>query len=244
MLSKARSSLMSQPNLSDETHAVSVFRRIDSAYILGAASIMLVIVTALLVVYQLNPPRPAAVSAPLTEFSGERALKYLTVIAQRPHPVRTSEHAAVAKYIQNELTALGLSPEVQQTPAVTNILVRLKGTSDEKAVLLVGHYDTVLASPGAADNGSAVVAILETLRALKSSQPLKNDVIALFSDAEEIGTLGARAFAYQHPWAGDVGVAVRSLCLKPAIRMVGLLKSLPKLLHTRRRIRSRLPSTR
>ena len=206
MLSKARSSLMSQPDVSDQSHAVSVLRRIDSAYVLSAASIMLVIVTALLVVYQLNPPRPTAVSAPLTEFSGERALQYLTVIAQRPHPVRSSEHAAVASYIQNELTALGLSPEVQQTPGVSNILARLKGTSDEKAVLLVAHYDSVPASPGAGDNGSAVAAILETLRALKSSQPLRNDVIALFSDAEELGTVGAKAFVHQHPWAGDVGV--------------------------------------
>jgi len=204
MLSKAGSSLVSQPDVSDKTHSVSVLRRIHSAYVLSATSIMLVIVTAVLVVYQLNPPKPAAVNAPLTEFSGERALKHLTVIAQKPHPAGTSEHAAVANYIQNELTALGLSFEVQQTPAVANILVRLKGTSDEKAVLLVAHYDSVPASPGAGDNGSAVVAILETLRALKSSQPLRNDVIALFSDAEELGLLGAKAFVYQHRWAGDV----------------------------------------
>jgi Peptidase family M28 len=208
MLSKARSSSMSQPNVSDKTQAVPVVRRIDSAYVLSAASIVLVIVTALLVVYRLTPPRPVAVNAPLTEFSGERALKHLMVIAQKPHPLGTSEHAAVANYIQNELTALGLSPEVQQTTAVTNILVRLKGTSDEKAVLLVGHYDTVPVSPGASDDGSAVVAILETLRALKSSQPLRNDVIALFSDGEEVGLLGAKAFAYQHPWAKDVGVVL------------------------------------
>src|SRR5215216_3630666 len=208
MLSKARSSLMSQPNLSDKTHAVSVLRRIDSAYVLSAAGIMLVIVTALLVVYQLNPPQPVAVSAPLTEFSGERALKHLTVIAQRPRPVGTSEHAAAANYIQNELAVLGLSPELQQTPTVTNILARLKGTSNEKAVLLVAHYDTVPVSPGAGDGGSAVVAILETLRALKSSQPLRNDVIALFSDGEELGMVGAKTFVYQHPWAKDVGVVL------------------------------------
>ncbi len=181
-------------------------RRINSAYVLSAASIMLVIVAALLVVYQLNPPRPAAASAPLTEFSAERALKHLTVIAQRPHPVGTAEHEAVRNYIQNELTALGLSPELQQTSTATNILVRLKGTTDEKAVALVGHYDTVPPSPGASDDGSAVVSILETLRALKSSQPLRNNVIALFSDGEEFGLLGARAFVYQHPWAKDVGV--------------------------------------
>src|SRR6185369_13067723 len=207
MLSKARSSLISQPDLSDKTHAVPVLRRIDSAYVLSAAGIMLVIITAVLVVYQMNPPLPA-VSAPLTEFSGERALKHLTAIAQRPRPSGSSEHTAVANYIQNELTVLGLSPEIQQTQAVTNILGRLKGTSDEKAVLLAAHYDTVPKSPGAADNGSAVAAILETLRALKSRQPLRNDVIALFSDGEEAGLLGAKAFVYQHPWAKDVGVVL------------------------------------
>ena len=46
MLSKAGSSLMSQPDLSNKTHAVSVLRRIDSAYVLSAASIMLVVVIA------------------------------------------------------------------------------------------------------------------------------------------------------------------------------------------------------
>ncbi len=169
---------------------------------------MLVIVTTILVVYQLNPPRPAPLNSALTEFSGERALKHLTVIAQKPHPAGTSEHTAVANYIRNELTALGLSPEVQQTPAVTNILVRLEGTSNEKAVLLVAHYDSVPTGPGAGDNGSAVAAILETLRALRSSQPLRNDVIALFSDGEELGLLGAKAFVYQHPWARDVGFVI------------------------------------
>src|SRR5690242_16274523 len=126
MLSKAGSSVMAHPEVSDKT------RRIGSAYVSSVASIMLVIVITVLVVYQLTPPRPAAVNSALTEFSGERALKHLTVIAQKPHPVGSSEHTAVANYIQHELTALGLSPEVQQTAALTNILVRLKGTSDEK----------------------------------------------------------------------------------------------------------------
>lgn len=199
---------MSQPNLSDKTHGGSVLRGIDSACVLSVASIVLVVVMTLLVVDQLNPPGPVPASAPVSEFSGERALKQLTVIAQKPRPVGSSEHAAVASYIQNEINVLGLTPEVQQTPAVKNIVVRLKGTSAEKAVLLVAHYDSVPSSPGAGDNGSAVVAILETLRALKSSQPLRNDVIALFSDAEELGTVGAKAFVYQHAWAGDVGVVL------------------------------------
>jgi Peptidase family M28 len=198
---------ISQPNVSEKTHAVSVLARLDSACVLSAVSIVLVVVSAFLVVYQLNPPPPAPVSE-LTEFSTDRALNHLTVIAQKPHPVGTSEHAEVANYIQKELVAIGLSPEVQQTTTVTNILVRLKGTSDEKAVVLVGHYDSVPEGPGAADDGSAIAAMLETLRALKSSQPLRNDVIALFSDGEEIGLFGAKAFVYQHPWAKDVGVVL------------------------------------
>src|SRR5947208_3509244 len=98
--------LMAQPNALDKTYAVSVLRRIDSAYVLSIASVIFVIVTALLAAYQLSPPQAAAVSAPLTEFSAERAIKHLSVIAQRPHPVGTSEHLAVCDYIQNELVAL------------------------------------------------------------------------------------------------------------------------------------------
>jgi len=194
-----KSFVVQKPNVPDKSPAV---------FIVSVASIVLVIAVAVFVVYRLNPPAPAPLSAAVTEFSGERALKHLTVIAQRPHPVGSSEHTAVANYIKNELTALGLSPEVQQTPAVTNILVRLKGTSDQKAVLLGAHYDSVPVSPGAGDNGSAVAAMLETLRAIRSSQPLRNDVIALFSDGEELGLTGAKAFVYQHPWAKDVGVVL------------------------------------
>ena len=184
------------------------FRAGGRRRILSAAIIIVVVVAAFLVVYRLNPPRPTDVGTPVTEFSGERALKHLTVIAQRPHPVGTTEHAAVGSYLQNELASFGLTPEVQRTESVTNILARIKGTVDDKAVLLVAHYDSEPESPGASDDGAAVVGLLETLRALKSSQPLRNDVIALFSDGEEVGLLGARAFVYQHAWAKDVGVVL------------------------------------
>jgi MFS family permease len=53
-----------------------------------------------------------------------------------------------------------------------------------------------------------VAALLETLRALKESAPLKNDVILLFTDGEETGLLGAQAFVREHPWAKDAGVVL------------------------------------
>ncbi len=50
--------------------------------------------------------------------------------------------------------------------------------------------------------------MLETLRTLKTGPPLSNDVIFLFTDGEEAGLLGARAFVDEHPWAKDVGVVL------------------------------------
>jgi hypothetical protein len=84
----------------------------------------------------------------------------------------------------------------------------LKGTGQGKAVLLASHYDSVATGPGAGDDAVAVAALLETLRALKAGAPLKNDVIFLFTDAEEIGLLGAQAFVDEHPWAKDVSIAL------------------------------------
>ena len=116
---------------------------------------------------------------------------------------------------------MGLAPEVQKTTAVAsnslppfisgsveNIIVRLKGTEGGKAVLIAGHYDSVPTGPGASDDGSAVVAMLESLRALRPGPQLRNDVIFLFTDGEEAGLLGARAFVDEHPWAKDAGVVL------------------------------------
>jgi len=95
---------------------------------------------------------------------------------------------------------MGLQPQVQKTTArqypVGLCLSRgncreyrreLEGIANTRAVLLVGHYDAVPSSLGASDDGAAIVSLLETLRALKASAPLKNDVIFLATDGEEIG---------------------------------------------------------
>jgi hypothetical protein len=173
-----------------------------------------------LALYQESPPRAADASAPTTDFSAARARRHLEVISQRTHPMGTGEHAAVRDYIVRELTAQGLEPEVQKTSVVAssrgtyragtveNIIARLKGRESGKAVLLVGHYDSVPTSFGASDDGSAVAAMLEALRALKATAPLKNDIIFLFTDGEETGSMGAQAFADEHPWAKDIGVVL------------------------------------
>lgn len=171
--------------------------------------------------YRQRPPAVVPASASPQQFSAERAMTYVKVISEKTHPSGSAEHKAVRDYLLNELSLTGLSPVVQktvvvrptQTPpfhvaTVENVMVRLPGTSSSKAVVLIGHYDSVPTSHGASDDGAAVAAMIETLRALRAGERLKNDVIFLFTDAEEVGLMGARAFIKEHPWARDTGVVL------------------------------------
>ncbi|MFF9127544.1 M20/M25/M40 family metallo-hydrolase [Streptomyces sp. NPDC014889] len=81
---------------------------------------------------------------------------------------------------------------------VAKVTGNMPGTSGGKALLLVAHYDSVPTGPGAADDGSAVGAMLETMRALRAGGGVRNDVVFLFTDAEEIGSLGAEMFVRKH----------------------------------------------
>ena len=168
-----------------------------------------------------NPPAAIGPDAAPSLFSSGRALVQLRAITQKPHPVGSLEHDVVRDYILREISAQGLTPSVQKTTAVNrrwvgvlrtgmvqNLLARLEGTEPGKAVLLVAHYDSWPQAFGASDDGTGVVALLETLRALKAGPPLKNDVIFLFTDAEESGLLGANAFVEEHPWFAEVGVVL------------------------------------
>lgn len=184
---------------------------------------LLLIVLVFFVVYRMNPPHAVSVQALPTEFSSGRAMRYLKVISLNSHPIGSTDHQRVGEYILSELASMGLSPEMQQTAIVQkvesdfvrgaslrNIVARLKGTDtgESRALMLVGHYDSKQSSFGASDDGAAVAAMLETLRALKAGAPLRNDVIFLFTDGEEIGLLGAKAFVDEHPWAKDVGLVL------------------------------------
>jgi hypothetical protein len=175
----------------------------------------------LLALSQQRPPKAVPASAPATEFSSGRALKHLEAIARAPHPLGSQEHAVARDYLMGQLTEMGLSPEVQETIGVNsswgipyragvvqNILVRLKGTGGGKALLLAAHYDSVPTGPGASDDAAGVATLLETLRALKTGAPLKNDIIFLFTDGEESGLLGANAFNSEHAWSRNVGLVL------------------------------------
>jgi len=184
------------------------------------AAVGLIALCAISIFRVAHPPSPVAATAPDTVFSAERALRHVEQIAQRPHPMGTADHDRVRDYILAQLTTLGLRPQVQTATAigtryqesgrVQNILAWVPGSDPKgKAVLLMVHYDGVGAGPAASDDGAGCAALLETLRAMRArKQPLAHDVIALFTDGEEAGLLGAAAFVREHPWAKDVAIGL------------------------------------
>jgi hypothetical protein len=158
---------------------------------------------------------------PLSEFSTERALEKVKSISQQPHYVGSQNHEQVADYLQKELQKLGLITSIQEGYTLTewgnlvksrNILARINGTAkNSKALLLLSHYDSAphSYSPGASDAGSGVATILESVRAfLYTKKAHKNDIIILFSDAEELGLNGAALFVTQHNWAKEIGLVL------------------------------------
>jgi Peptidase family M28 len=171
-------------------------------------------------ILQAHPPDTVPASAPANQFSGARAYQQICQFAQKPHAIGSAQQALVKQYIVGRIAALGVQPQVEVTPVaigargsypldagtVSDIIARLPGTAPTKPLVLMAHYDSVPEGPGAADDGEGVGVLLETLRALRASPPLRNDVIFLFTDGEEAGLLGAKAYVDRH--RSDVGLVL------------------------------------
>jgi hypothetical protein len=170
--------------------------------------------------YTIVPPGAAGSDAPQAEFSASRAADHVTVVAAEPHPMGSKPIAEVRSYLVSELEALDLVvlPQVITAPDyysdsgpvdVVNLAATIPGTNTTGAIALMAHYDTFPTTPGANDNSAAVAALLETGRALRAGPPLRNDVILLFTDAEEPAPrYGVTAFVAENPLARHVAVVV------------------------------------
>lgn len=156
----------------------------------------------------------------LSEFSSKRALEQVRTLSKKPHYIGSENHAVVADYLEKELQQLGLETKIQEGTTLSdwgnltkskNILARIKGSDNSKALLLLSHYDSAphSYSLGASDDASGIATILESVRAfLHNKTPHKNDIILLFSDAEELGLNGAALFVTQSDWAKEVGLVL------------------------------------
>lgn len=184
-------------------------------------------------------PDPVPAAAPDTSFSSARALAQLVEVARRPHPTGSPDLTRVRSVLLARLSALGLEPEVQvassfsrdgetvRAATVRNVVARIPGSSSTGAIALIAHYDGAPLSPGGGDNGVGVAVLLETARTLTATPPLRNDVLVVFTDADELGLLGTRTFLERHPAASDVALAV-SLDAKGSTGPALLVETLPE----------------
>jgi hypothetical protein len=192
------------------------------------------ITTAVWSIIQLQPPNVLPGDLPSDQFSAQRAGKHLEVLASQARPTGSDGNRQAQAYIIKQLTELGIEVKLDRqtvtstrwgmpfdSATVANIIARLPARTDlsvnnsqnntganRNSLLLVCHYDTVPNSPGAADNGSGIAALLETARNLKFGAPLQNEILFLFTDAEESGALGAKAFVENYPQLNRIGLVV------------------------------------
>jgi Peptidase family M28 len=82
----------------------------------------------------------------------------------------------------------------------------------ERVLLLIAHHDAVPGSPGANDNAAAVGILLALRARLAGRVPRGWRVRLLFTAAEELGYLGARAWVQEMPLTGIEGVLSLELC--------------------------------
>ncbi|MQA87398.1 MAG: M20/M25/M40 family metallo-hydrolase [Streptosporangiales bacterium] len=190
--------------------------REPAGWVAGLVALGVLLLLAVVTVWDIRPPAPRPASAPAAEFSAQRAFAHIERFAKAPHPMGTAENDRVRDYLVDELRRLGLRTEVREgvgqwprpepgptvVGRVRNVVAMLEGTAPTGRVFVVAHYDSVPAGPGANDDGSGTAAVLETARALTEDRVRpRNDVVFLLTDGEEPGLLGAEAFVAQHPLA-------------------------------------------
>ncbi len=177
----------------------------------GPWTLAALVAVGVLGLFAYRPPAPLPATAPDTAFSAVRAFPLVDVMAAAPRPVGSVAHDSIRDVLLVRLRSLGLQVDTQTAEVVRhwrggarmvrvrNIMGMLPGQAPTGTVLVVAHYDGVPRAPAAADDGSGVAAILETLRALRAAGPVRNNVVVLISDAEELGLMGAQAYAAA-PW--------------------------------------------
>ena len=175
------------------------------------------------------PPSPKGANAPQDQFSAARAMEDIRIIAAKPHPTGSAENAKVRDYLATRLQSLGFEVDTRSgelperalrrlnswrgTDAPSQTFVNVIGVKAGKdrtkpALLLMAHHDTVWGSPGAADDTIGIASIFEIMRAINAKGQAERDTIILFTDAEELGLVGARQFFTDNPLRETVGAII------------------------------------
>lgn len=180
--------------------------------------------TFILSLFVLYTPAPKPNNDPLN-FSAVRAQEHLAEITKKPHSYYDREaHEEVRSYLVDTLASYFgaanvheqnyLAADARSTLStleddvsifvhdIENVMGVIPGTNPE-GIMLVSHYDSrghvgrvgeQGRSYGAMDDGYGVSTMLEIAHLLKGTTPT-NSIYFLFTDAEEVGLVGARMAA-------------------------------------------------
>lgn len=141
---------------------------------------------------------------PAPVFSESNARAHINTLAGAigSRPAGTDANRRAREYITDQLRFYGFTVRIQEAEAswpeaglsahVWNVIGILPGERPD-AIGLVAHYDSRPETPGAGDDATGVAVVLESARQLAASGPRRHSVLALLTDAEEDGLLGARA---------------------------------------------------
>jgi hypothetical protein len=173
----------------------------------GASALLFALLAAIVatLLVRMSGPTPMPESAPANSFSAARALHFERDVlgGDVPHPVGTAAHDAVRDRLAAHFRELGYDVTIQRSFAcsawvtcspIANVIARTPGDTRPNALVLAAHYDSVPAGPGVSDDGVGVATLLETSRALRNEH-LRNPIVYLVTDAEEVALLGAEGFA-------------------------------------------------
>ena len=183
-----------------------------------------------LAIFATTPPSPKGGETALTAFSAGRAMSDVRQVASAPHPTGSAEDAKVRDYLAARMQALGMDITTSNAGLVDargtakyarwtgrkeppkpliNLIGVLPGRDRSlPAVMLMAHHDTVWGSPGAADDTAGVAATLEVVRAIRTAGQPHRNLVVLFTDGEELGLQGARAFFASNPLRQQIGAIV------------------------------------
>jgi hypothetical protein len=162
-----------------------------------------------------NARRPRALAPPplddvlreARDPAGRTPLALVRLLERRGNAER---QAAVARYLETRGVHFTRHRFATFEGAGENFAVELG--AGERTLVLVAHHDAVPGSPGANDNAAAVGILLDLMERLAATPPAGVRVRLLFTAAEELGYLGARAYVQDVPLAAIAGVLSLELC--------------------------------
>lgn len=142
-----------------------------------------------------SPARAEALQRHVTQLAGQ--------IGER-HLWRPQQLEQAAAYIEEQFRAAGCRTHDQtyavQNQAVRNLIAEIPGCDRPEDIVVIGaHYDSVIGTPGANDNGSGVAVLLELARQFCASAPSRTLRLVAFVNEEppffQTGEMGSLVYA-------------------------------------------------